>query len=327
MPGKLLFQILIGAVVVGIQFGQEAMAQIYPSRAVRVVVPYPPGQATDVIARLVTQKMGETFGKTFPVENRAGAGGIIGVETVARSAPDGYTLLVTASGPMVINPSLYAKLPYDSLKDFEPISMLGLIPLIIVANNNLPVRSIRELVALAKSHPGEITYASSGPGTAQHLAMELFKAKTGTNLTHIPYKGSGPAVSDLLGGQVVLMFDTVASALPQLQAKKLRPLAVSMAKRSAILPDIPTMSEAGVKGFEAFGWSAMLAPAGTSRDIVQKLSVESLRILNQPDIRERVVTLGFESFPLNPEELSQFMKEEIAKWGQAVKLANIRLEQ
>jgi tripartite-type tricarboxylate transporter receptor subunit TctC len=303
------------------------MAQIYPSRAVRVVVPYPPGQATDVIARLVTQKMGETFGKTFPVENRAGAGGIIGVETVARSAPDGYTLLVTASGPMVINPSLYAKLPYDSLKDFEPISMLGLIPLIIVANNNLPVRSIRELVALAKSHPGEITYASSGPGTAQHLAMELFKAKTGTNLTHIPYKGSGPAVSDLLGGQVVLMFDTVASALPQLQAKKLRPLAVSMAKRSAILPDIPTMSEAGVKGFEAFGWSAMLAPAGTSRDIVQKLSVESLRILNQPDIRERVVTLGFESFPLNPEELSQFMKEEIAKWGQAVKLANIRLEQ
>lgn len=324
---RFAIHLLMGTALVAIQDGAQVLAQGYPARPVRVIVPYPPGQATDVIARLVTQKMGETLGKTFPVENRAGAGGIIGVEAVARSAPDGYTLLVTASGPMAINPSLYARLPYDPVKDFEPISMLGLIPLVVVANNNLPVRSIRDLIALAKSRPGEITYASSGAGTAQHLAMELFKAKSGTDLTHVPYKGSGPAISDLIGGQVVLMFDTVASALPQIQAGKLRPLAVSMAKRSVVLPAVPTMAEAGIKGFEAFGWSAMLAPAGTPREIVQKLGAESLRILNQPEMRERVVALGFEYAPMNPEELAQFMKAEIAKWAQAVKLGNIRLEQ
>ena len=320
-------QLLIHVALAGLVLAGNVPAQSYPARPVRVIVPYPPGQATDVIARLVSQKVGDSLGKTFPVENRAGAGGIIGVEAVARAVPDGYTLLVTASGPMAINPSLYANLSYDPIKDFDPISMLGLIPLVIVANENLPVKSIRDLVALAKARPGEITYASSGPGTAQHLAMELFKAKTGTNLLHIPYKGSGPAVSDLIGGQVALMFDTVASALPQIKGKKLRPLAVSMSKRSGVLADVPTMSEAGVKGFEAFGWSAMLAPAGTPKDILQKLSAESLKVLNQPDIKERIVTLGFESSPLNPEELTNFMKAEIAKWGQAVKLSNIRLEQ
>ena len=320
-------QLLIHVALAGLVLAGNVQAQSYPARPVRVIVPYPPGQATDVIARLVSQKVGDSLGKTFPVENRAGAGGIIGVEAVARAVPDGYTLLVTASGPMAINPSLYANLSYDPIKDFDPISMLGLIPLVIVANENLPVKSIRDLVALAKARPGEITYASSGPGTAQHLAMELFKAKTGTNLLHIPYKGSGPAVSDLIGGQVALMFDTVASALPQIRGKKLRPLAVSMGKRSGVLADVPTMSEAGVKGFEAFGWSAMLAPAGTPKDILQKLSAESLKVLNQPDIKERIVTLGFESSPLNPEELTNFMKAEIAKWGQAVKLSNIRLEQ
>jgi len=320
-------QLLIHVALAGLVLAGNVQAQSYPARPVRVIVPYPPGQATDVIARLVSQKVGDSLGKTFPVENRAGAGGIIGVEAVARAVPDGYTLLVTASGPMAINPSLYANLSYDPIKDFDPISMLGLIPLVIVANENLPVKSIRDLVALAKARPGEITYASSGPGTAQHLAMELFKAKTGTNLLHIPYKGSGPAVSDLIGGQVALMFDTVASALPQIKGKKLRPLAVSMSKRSGVLADVPTMSEAGVKGFEAFGWSAMLAPAGTPKDILQKLSAESLKVLNQPDIKERIVTLGFESSPLNPEELTNFMKAEIAKWGQAVKLSNIRLEQ
>ena len=323
---KLATWLLFGAAILGIQVNEVANAQAYPARPVRVIVPYPPGQATDVIARLVTQKMAETLGRTFPVDNRAGAGGIIGVEAVARSTPDGYTLLVTASGPMVINPSLYARLPYDPLKDFEPISMLGLIPLVIVANNNLPAKSIRELITLAKSHPGDITYASSGPGTAQHLAMELFKARSGANLTHVPYKGSGPAISDLIGGQVALMFDTVASALPQIQAGKLRPLAVSMAKRSVVLPNVPTMAEAGIKGFEAFGGSAMLAPAGTPREIVQKLSQESLRILNQPDIHERVVQLGFEYSPMNPEEFTQFMKAEIAKWGHIVKASGARTD-
>ena len=327
MLRRLTLHLLLVTALMDIGDSEPARAQAYPARPVRVIVPYPPGQATDVIARLVTQKMSETLGKTFPVENRAGAGGIIGVEAVARSAPDGYTLLVTASGPMVINPSLYARLTYDPLKDFEPISMLGLIPLVIVANNNFPARSIRELIALAKSRPGEITYASSGAGTAQHLAMELFKAKSGTNLTHVPYKGSGPAISDVIGGQVVLMFDTVASALPQIQAGKLKPLAVSIAKRSVVLPEVPTMSEAGIKGFEAFGWSAMLTPAGTPRDIVQKLSDESLKILNQADIRERVIKLGFEYSPMAPAELTQFMKSEISKWAQAVKLANIHLEQ
>ena len=304
----------------------KVQAQSYPARPVRIIVPYPPGQATDVIARLVSQKIGENLGKTFPVENRAGAGGIIGVEAVARAAPDGYTLLVTASGPMVINPSLYAKLPYDPIKDFDPIALLGLIPLVLVANNALPVATINSLIALAKAHPGEITYASSGPGTAQHLAMELFRSKAGITVVHIPYKGSGPAISDLIGGQVALMFDTVASALPQIRARKVKPLAVSMLKRSVVLPDVSTMDEAGVKGFQAFGWSAMLAPAGTPKDIVQKLSAESLKVLNQQDMKEKVVTLGFESSALNPEEFTNFMKSEIAKWGQAVKLANIRLE-
>ena len=316
----------LGMAIAGMVVCGAVCAQAYPVKPVRVIVPYPPGQATDVIARLVSQKVGDNLGRTFPVENRAGAGGIIGVEAVARAAPDGYTLLATASGPMAINPSLYAKLPYDPIKDFDPIALLGLIPLVLVANDALPVTSIKSLVALAKARPGEITYASSGPGTAQHLAVELLRAKTGINILHIPYKGSGPAISDLIGGQVALMFDTVASALPQIRAKKVKPLAVSMNRRSVVLPDVSTMDEAGVKGFEAFGWSALLAPAGSPKDIVQKLSAETLKVLNQPDLKERVVTLGFEPSALNPDELTSFMKAEIAKWGQAVKLANIRLE-
>ena len=223
-----------------------ALAQNYPSRPVRVIVPFPAGQATHVLARLVTQSMGEKFGVGFPVDNRSGAAGIIGMEAVAKAEPDGYTILVSPSGPLAMNPWLYGKLGYDPVKSFEPITLLGTIPLVLVVHPSVPAASVEEFVKVAKSSPGRINYASSGVGSAQHLAAELFKWQTQTDIVHIPYKGSAPATTDLLAGNVQMMIDTVASALPSIQAGRLRPLAVTIAKRSSVLPDVPTMSEAGI---------------------------------------------------------------------------------
>jgi tripartite-type tricarboxylate transporter receptor subunit TctC len=293
---------------------------------VRVVIPFPPGQATDVIGRVVSQKLGDVMGKSFIVDNRAGANGIVGIETVVKSPPDGYTLLITASGSLVINPNLYSKLSYEPLKDLSPIALLGLIPLVVVAHPSLPVSNISQLVALTKSQPGKLSYASSGPGSAQHLAMELLKWRTHMNILHVPYKGSAPAMTDVLSGQVPLMFDTVASSLPMIRADRLKALGVGLAKRSAVLPNVPTLDEAGVKGFEVAGWSGFLAPARTPQAIVQQLNSEVLKILAQPDTKERILALGMEPASTTPEEFAAFMNAETAKWAQAVKLSGVKLD-
>jgi tripartite-type tricarboxylate transporter receptor subunit TctC len=313
------------AAVVGLA-PAAAQSQAYPSKPVRVVIPFPPGQATDVIGRVLVQKLADALGKGFVVDNRPGANGIVGIETVVKSPADGYTLLITASGSLVINPSLYAKLSYEPLRDLAPIALLGLIPLVVVAHPSLPVKTIPQLVALAKSKPGALSYASSGPGSAQHLAMEMLKYRTGLNILHVPYKGSAPAVSDLLAGQVQLMFDTVASSLPMIHAGRVRPLGVGLAKRSAVLPDVPTLDEAGVKGFQVAGWAGFLAPAKTPHAIVQQLNTETLKILAQAEVKERIVGLGMEPSRTTPEEFAAFMKSETAKWAQAVKLAGVKAD-
>jgi tripartite-type tricarboxylate transporter receptor subunit TctC len=301
-------------------------AQTYPTKPVRVVIPFPPGQATDVIGRIVAQKLGDNLGKSFVVDNRPGANGILGVETVAKSPADGYTLLVTASGSLVINPNLYSKLAYKPLEDLTPIALLGLIPLVVVAHPTLPVKTVPQLISLAKSRPGALSYASSGPGSAQHLAMELFKWRTGMDILHVPYKGSAPAVTDLMSGQVQLMFDTIASSLPLVRDGRVKPLGVGLKKRSAVLPNVPTLHEAGVTDFEVAGWSGFLAPAKTPRAIIQQLNGEVLKILNQPDSRERIVSLGMEPANTTPEEFAEFMKSETAKWAQAVKVSGVKPE-
>lgn len=311
------------AIMVAAVVSEAALAQSYPAKPVRVVIPFPPGQATDVIGRLVGQKLGESLGKQFVIENKPGANGVIGIDNVVQSAADGYTLLVTASGSLVINPSLYSKLPYDPLKDLAPIALLGLVPLVVVAHPSLPASSIPQLVALAKSKPGALSYASSGPGSAQHLAMELFKWRTGLDILHVPYKGSAPAVSDLVGGQIPLMFDTIASSLPFINNGRLKALAVGLGN---VLPNVPTMDEAGVKGFQVAGWAGMLAPAKTPSAIIQQLNAEVLRILGQPETKEKIITLGMEPANTTPDEFAAFMKSETAKWAQAVKLAKVRLD-
>jgi len=303
-----------------------ASAQAYPAKPVRIVIPFPPGQATDVIGRVVAQKLGDALGKGFIVDNRPGANGIIGIETVVKAPPDGYTLLITPSGSLVINPSLYTKLSYEPLRDLAPIALLGLIPLVVVAHPSLPVKSVNDVIKLAKSKPGTLSYASSGPGSAQHLAMEMLKYRTGMDLLHVPYKGSAPAVTDLMAGQVPLMFDTVASSLPIIRDGRIKPIAVGLAKRSVVLPNVPTLDESGVKGFQVAGWAGFLAPAKTPQAIVQQLNAEVLKILGQPDIRERIVSLGMEPASTTPEAFSAFMKSETAKWAQAVKLSGVKAD-
>jgi tripartite-type tricarboxylate transporter receptor subunit TctC len=303
-----------------------ALCQAYPTKPVRVVIPFPPGQATDVIGRVVVQKLGDALGKGFIVDNRPGANGIVGIETVVKSPPDGYTLLVTPSGSLVINPSLYSKLSYEPLKDLAPIALLGLIPLVVVAHPSLPVKTIPQLVTLAKAQPGALSYASSGPGSAQHLAMEMLKYRTGLDILHVPYKGSAPAVTDLVSGQVQLMFDTVASSLPMIRDGRVRALGVGLARRSVVLPSVPTLDEAGVKGFQVAGWAGFLAPAKTPHAIVQQLNAETLKILGQPDVKERIVGLGMEPSSTTPEEFVAFMKSETAKWAQAVKLSGVKAD-
>lgn len=322
-----IFSIIVCCVAVLVTAAPPtAHSQAYPAKVVRVVIPFPPGQATDVIGRVVSQKLGDVMGKSFIVDNRAGANGIVGIETVIKSPPDGYTLLITASGSLVINPNLYSKLSYEPLKDLSPIALLGLIPLVVVAHPSLPVSNISQLVALTKSQPGKLSYASSGPGSAQHLAMELLKWRTHMNILHVPYKGSAPAMTDVLSGQVPLMFDTVASSLPMIRAGRLKALGVGLAKRSAVLPNVPTLDEAGVKGFEVAGWSGFLAPARTPQAIVQQLNSEVLKILAQPDTKERILASGMEPARTTPEEFAAFMNAETAKWAQAVKLSGVKLD-
>jgi len=302
-----------------------AQGTAYPAKPVRIVVPSSPGGGTDILARLLAQKLTENLGQQFVVENRPGAGRIIGIEAVARSAPDGYTLLMAASA-IVINEVLYKKPPYDTLRDFAPITLGASLPNILVVHPALPAKSVRELIALAKARPGMLNYSSAGSGTSPHLSMELFRIMSGITLTHIPYKGTGPATVDLVAGQVQLSMPNVLTALPQIKGGKLRALGVTSAKRASGLPDIPAIAEAGVPGYEAIQWYGLLAPAGTSRDVVNKLQSETAKILVLQEVKERLAADGADAVGNRPQEFAAYIKAEIDKWSKVVKAGGITLE-
>jgi len=296
----------------------NAWAQSWPSRPIRMVVPLSPGGFADVPGRILAARLSSSLGYNVFVENRPGAGGTIGADFVAKSAPDGYTLLFTGT-PHVISAWIYKKLPYDALKDFEPVALVASGPYVLVVNPQLPVHSIRELIAAAKAQPGKIDYASSGNGSAQHLVSALFASMAGVELNHVPYKGSGPAMQDLLGGQVKVSFAGIPNVLPHVKAGRLRALAVSTPQRSPDLPDVPTAAEAGVPGYQATLWLNLAAPAGTPGEIVQRLYAETAKALQDAELQQSFRAAGVEASPMSPQELAGFMRGEYEKWGKVVR--------
>ena len=310
---RLLAALLLGCLPVAL-----AAQGTYPNKPIRMIVPYPPGGPTDVLGRIVAQKLSESLGQQVVVENRPGASGMIGSEMVAKAAPDGYTLLTNAS-IHVINPSLYAKMSFDALRDFAPVSLIAQVPLILVVNPALPVKSVQELIALGKAQPNRLNFGSSGNAAAPHLAGESFKIATGIQMQHVPYKGSAPALTDLIGGQVQLIFDSMPSAMPHVKSGKIRALAVTTAKRSPTVPDLPTIAESGVPGFDISTWYGVWAPAGTPKDIVSKVAAEMAKALQQPAVRERLAALGAEPVGNTPEEFAAYCQAELAKWSRIVR--------
>jgi tripartite-type tricarboxylate transporter receptor subunit TctC len=302
-----------------------AQGPAYPSKPVRIVVPSSPGGGTDILTRILAHKLSENLGQQFVVENRPGAGQVIGIEAVARAAPDGYTLLMAASA-IVINQVLYKKTPYDTLRDLAPVTLAASLPNILVVHPSLPVKSVRELIALAKAHPGELNYSSAGSGTSPHMSMELFRTMAHIAITHIPYKGSGPATADLLAGQVQLSMPSIPTALTLIKAAKLRALGVTSGSRAAGLPDVPTIAESGVPGYEVIQWYGLLAPVGTAREIVNKLQAETARVLSSPEVKSRLAAEGADPVGNRPDEFAAYIKAEIDKWGKVVKSAGIKLE-
>ncbi len=313
--------------LIGLAFAVVAAhAQQFPSKPVRIINPFAPGGATDIIARTMAQKLTEAWGQAVVVENRAGASGAIGVEMVAKSPPDGYTLLIATQTTHAANPALYPKLPYDAAKDFAPLTLAGSTPLALMVKPSLPVSSVKELIDFAKKNPAKLVYASGGNGTSQHLTAELMKSMSSTYMLHIPYRGAGPAMTDLLGGQVDLMFDNLPTALPHIKAGKLRGLAVTTAARSPLAPELPTMAESGLPGFELSTWFAFFAPAGTPRAVVDKISGDMRRVLMQPDMKERLAAIGVDVRATTPDELATFQRAELAKWGKIVKDSGAKVD-
>jgi tripartite-type tricarboxylate transporter receptor subunit TctC len=303
-----------------------AQAPAYPTKPIRIVVPFPPGGATDILAREVAQKLNEAWGQQVIVDNRPGAGGNIGSELVAKAAPDGYTLEMGTVGTHAINASLYAKMPYDNVKDFVPIILVAGVPNVLEVNPSLPVNSVAELIAYAKANPGKLNFASSGNGTSIHLSGELFKAMAGVEMTHVPYKGSAPALQDLIAGQVQLMFDNLPPSLPQIKAGKLRALAVTSSVRAPALPDVPTVAEAGLPGFEASSWFGLLAPAGTSPAIVAKINAEVAKWLATPEAKENLAKQGANAAGGTPEDFAKHIAAETAKWAKVVKASGAKID-
>ena len=301
-----------------------AQAQAWPNKPLRYIVPFPPGAFNDSLGRIMSTELPKVLGQPVVVENKPGGNTIIGTEAAAKSAPDGYTLFGAAL-PFAVIQSLY-KTPFDVTKDFVPITLAGVTPNLLVANPNAPFNSVRELLAFAKANPGKLNYASTGNGTSNHLSFELFKAMTGTAITHVPYKGSAPAVTDLIAGQVQVMFDNTPNVLPQVKAGKLKALGVSSKKRSSLTPDVPTVDEAGVPGYEVSVWFGILAPAGTPRDIVQRLNAEMVKIIRSPEITDRFARAGVEPVASTPEYFSDFLKAEVTRWAKVVQDANIKAD-
>jgi len=295
--------------------GQER----YPSKPLRIVVPFAPGGSTDIFARLVGDRLSSALGQSMVIENRAGAGGNIGADAVAKSAPDGYTLLMATTGVMAINNALYKNMTYDAAKDFEPVIFIASITNVLIVPPELPAKSVGELIALAKREPGKLSFASSGAGSSTHMSAELFKSLTGADILHVPYKGSGQALPDLMSGRVSMMFENAPGAVSYIKAGKLRALAVTGLKRAAAMPEVPTVAESGVPGYESLSWSGLAAPAGTPREIIQKISRETATILATPDMRAKLAEQGAEAVGGSPENFAEHIRAERAKWSRLIR--------
>jgi tripartite-type tricarboxylate transporter receptor subunit TctC len=304
----------------------QVLAQAYPARPVRVIVPFAAGGGTDLVARAVVGRMGESMGQQFLVENRGGGSANIGMELTAKAPPDGYTIIMTSSA-LAINPNLFAKLPFDPIKDFAPISLATLVPYVLAAHPSVPAKSVAELVKLAKARKNELSYGSAGIGNATHLAMVSFEMFAGFKMTHVPYKGTGQALTDLLGGHVAMIFGTIPPTQQHIRSGRLRGLAVSTEKRTKALPEVPTIAESGYPGYEVASWFGLLAPAGTPREIVARLNQEAVKALSSPDLNSRLASEGAEPVGNSPEAFSAFIRNEIVKYGKLIKAAGLKLEQ
>jgi len=314
------------AAVAALWLGLAAAQQNYPTKSIRFIVTFPPGGSADLIARALAPILSDRLRQQVLVENRPGAGGNIGMEVVAKAAPDGYTMGLGAAGALAVNVSLYPKLPYDPAKDFAPVSNVAFVPFFLIANPSLPVNNLQELVALASAKPGEMMLGHGGNGTAMHLSGELFKLMAKIQLVNVPYKGSGPAAVDTMGGQLPLAIVDVASAITQVKAGRLKALAVTTAKRISVAPDVPTFAEAGLPGYEAIGWFGVVMPAGTPPDIVGRMNTELVAALKRQEIRERVIAAGAEPSPSTPEEFGALIRSEIVKWAEVVKASGAKLD-
>jgi len=318
-------RLLLGLLLAG--FAWAAVAQGYPARAVRMIVPYPAGGYYDLLARTIGQKLSEGWGQPLVVENRAGANGIVGTELVAKSAPDGYTLIMGGIGPHGINPGLYPKLPYDAVRDFVPVVHVASAPNVLVVHPTNAARSVADLIAAARAKPGELTFASNGTGSSNHLSGELFKAIVGVQLVHVPYKGSAPAVTDMLGGQVTMLFGTMADVLPHIRSGKLRALAATSARRIPALPDVPTMAEVGIAGYEAIAWFGVLAPAAVPADVIARLNQDINRALQAPDVLEKISMQGSsEIVGGTPEQFGALIRAEVVKWQKLIRDSGTKLD-
>ncbi|MGH8619548.1 MAG: Bug family tripartite tricarboxylate transporter substrate binding protein [Burkholderiales bacterium] len=300
--------------------------QPYPTKAVRLIVPFPPGGGNDILARAVGQRLSERLGQQVVVDNRGGAGGLVGATLAATALPDGYTLFLASLGNLAVNPALHEKPPYDPVRDFAPITLLATSSFIIVVTNSLPATSIKEFVALAKAKPGGLNYGSAGAGSSLHLTAEVFKQATGINLVHVPYKGTAPAITELIAGQVQVMFSTMPPALPQVKAGKLRALGVTTAKRAASAPDLPTVAEAGFAGFDVSNWQGMLGPAKLPRALVDKLNADLNAVLKTPQMIDTLAAQGLEAAGGTPEQFAALIKKEVAKYAAVIKAAGIKAE-
>jgi len=300
-------------------------ASDYPNKSLRMIVPFAPGGSNDIMARLIAQKFNESMGQPVVVDNRGGASGIIGTDLAAKSPPDGYTLLVM-SLTFTVNPSLFRKLPYDTLKDLIPVTLIGSAPLMLVVHPSVPAKSLKEFIAHVQANPGKLNFGSGGPGTTPHLAGEMLKTMAKLQMTHVPYKGGGPALADLMGGQIQLMLENIPSTLPFVKAGKLRALALSGLKRSSLVPDLPTLDEAGLKGYEIVGWNGLFVPAGTPGPIITRLHTETQRALAAPDTQKRLAAMGADGVGNSPGEFGAFVKAEVTKWARIVRESGMKVE-
>ncbi|MCC6380734.1 MAG: tripartite tricarboxylate transporter substrate binding protein [Burkholderiales bacterium] len=313
----------LAAIALGAPHVRAQATESFPSKPFRIIVPFPPGGGTDILARLVGQQMTESMGQPAVVDNRGGAGGMIGTELAMKAPADGHTILVAVTA-YTINPSLYRKVNYDPLRDFSAVTLGISFPYLFVVHPSLPVKTVKEFIALAKAQPGKITFASSGTGNSNHLAGELFKDLANIDMVHVPYKGGGPAMNDILGGQVSMIFGTVLQTLPQVRAGKLRALAVSSAKRASFAPELPTIAEAALPEFEATGWYAFMVPAGTPAPAITRLNREITRILDQPAVKEKLLAMGAEPWPTTPEKARDFIAAEVARWSRVINKVGLK---